>query len=98
MKREGDTLIFEAGEDIVCGDLRLSNKGGYQVELDLSDDGNAEFISVFSDKGSLCVSLDFWFELGLSLDDVDVFSSYRDNKSSMGWRTASLDVWNYVEE
>ena len=94
MRREGDKLIFDAGEDVVYKDLHLSNKGGYEVELDLSDDDEVEGISVFRGGDSLDLGLADWCDLKLSLEDDDVFSTY-DNM--FDWRRASSDMWNHVE-
>lgn len=93
MKREGDTLIFEAGEDIVCGDLYLSNKGGYRVELVISDENEVGSIFVFRGGDSLSLDLNDWQELGLSLEDEDVFSTY---DGMFDWRVVSLDTWKPV--
>ena len=95
MRREGDTLVFEPGEDVVYGDLRLSNKGGYEVELDLSEDGEVEGISVSSDEGFMMIGIDCWFESGLSLDDPDVFATDRERRANKV--PACWDVWGHVE-
>ena len=60
----------------------------------ISDENEVGSISVFRDGDSLSLELNDWQELGLSLEDEGVFSTY---DGMFDWRVVSLDAQKYVK-